>query len=194
MATTISASPTPTFPASDVDDDSPPRSTGALRGAHATVPRGPSIQLQDEQPRPVDGDHLVDLAGRTLAAEGYPPQTELSILLVTDAVMAEYNRSAFGRQGPTDVLAFPLEDLEPGRPPHRSDGGPPLAVGDVVIAPAYVERQAGELGVEPVHELSLMVVHGVLHLLGYDHVADADAELMEARESEILSGVGVARR
>jgi probable rRNA maturation factor len=67
-------------------------------------------------------------------------------------------------------------------------------LGDVVIAPAYVRRQARDNGVTFADEISLMVTHGILHLLGYDHVDDDDAERMEDRERQLLSQVGKARR
>lgn len=154
-----------------------------------------TVFLADEQAHPVDGDALADLAARVLRAEGYPEQAEVSVFLVDDDVMAARNEAHLGRSGPTDVLSFPLEHLVPGRasaPPPA--GGPPLMIGDVLIAPGYVARQARELGVPESDELALMVVHGVLHLLGYDHEEDADAELMEGRERAMLSEVGVTRR
>lgn len=171
-----------------------PSSTEALRGTSVSPARRPSPALVDSQPLTVDCERLADLAAMVLTAEGYPADTELTITLVTDDEMAEHNRRALGRDGPTDVLAFPIEALRPGEPPTHDDGGPPVLVGDVVIAPAYVSRQAAELGVQPEDELALMVVHGVLHLLGYDHAVEDDAEVMEAREADLLARIGVRRR
>ena len=93
------------------------------------------------------------------------------------------------------MLAFPLESMSPGAPPPpHGRHGPPVHLGDVVIAPAYVGRQAAELAGSVADELALMVVHGVLHLMGYDHVEDDEAEEMEARERAILAAAGVVRR
>jgi probable rRNA maturation factor len=85
------------------------------------------------------------------------------------------------------VLAFPLEHLHPGQRPALSPNGPPLNLGDVFVCPAVVRDNAAAAGVGFLDEMSLMVVHGLLHLLGYDHFDDDEAELMEARETELLS-------
>jgi probable rRNA maturation factor len=128
-----------------------------------------------------------------LSEEGYPDETEVTVLLVSDDEMASYNERFLERSGPTDVLAFPVEELLPGVVPDHDPNGPPLVIGDVIVAPAYVGRQAAEHGSGFADEMALMVAHGILHLLGYDHVEDDDAELMERREAELLALVGVQR-
>lgn len=153
-----------------------------------------SVFLADEQGVPVDLDRLRRLAELVLAEEGYPIETELTVLLVSEDEMAAYNERFLERSGPTDVLAFPVEELMPGVVPDQDSNGPPLIIGDVIVAPGYVGRQAKENDVEFDDEMALMVAHGILHLLGYDHIDDADAELMERREVELLSLVGVTRR
>ena len=153
-----------------------------------------SVFLADEQGVPVDLDRLRRLAELVLAEEGYPTETELTVLLVSEDEMAAYNERFLERSGPTDVLAFPVEELMPGVVPDQDSNGPPLIIGDVIVAPGYVGRQAEENDVEFDDEMALMVAHGILHLLGYDHIDDADAEMMERREVELLSLVGVTRR
>jgi len=153
-----------------------------------------SVFLADEQGEPVDLLQLRHLAELVLTEEGYPDETEVTVLLVSDDEMASYNERFLDRTGPTDVLAFPVEELTPGFVPDRDPGGPPLVIGDVIVAPAYVSRQAAETDVGFDDEMALMVAHGILHLLGYDHIEDGDAELMERREGELLSMVGVERR
>ena len=123
--------------------------------------------------------------------ESLPTDTEVSILFVHEDQIARYNERFMGRAGPTDVLAFPLEALVPGVAPKPVPGGPPLNLGDVVIAPSYVQAQAAEHDVTFDQELSLMVVHGLLHLLGYDHIDNTEAEHMEDRERHLLSLAGV---
>jgi probable rRNA maturation factor len=152
-----------------------------------------SVFLADEQGEPVDLLHLRHLAELVLSEEGYPDETEVTVLLVSDDEMASYNERFLDRAGPTDVLAFPVEELLPGVVPDHDPSGPPLAIGDVIIAPAYVGRQAEEHENVFSDEMALMVAHGILHLLGYDHVDDDDAELMERREAELLGMVGVER-
>ena len=153
-----------------------------------------SVFLADEQSEPLDLERLRHLAELVLTEEGYPSETELTVLLVSDEEMAAYNERFLDRAGPTDVLAFPVEELLPGVVPDHDSNGPPLIIGDVIVAPAYVARQAegNEIGFDD--EMALMVAHGILHLLGYDHVEDQDADVMERRESELLSLVGVKRR
>jgi probable rRNA maturation factor len=153
------------------------------------------VVVSDEHPSSgLDEDQLRRWAEAVLAAEGYPPQTEVSVTLVGDDRMASLNTDALHREGPTDVLAFPLERLRAGSVPVVDPHGPPLLIGDVVIAPDYVRRQAERWRVDPADEMALMVTHGILHLLGYEHDEDTQAEMMETRERQILAGQGRARR
>ncbi len=153
-----------------------------------------SVFLADEQGEPVDLIQLRHLAELVLSEEAYPDDTEVTVLLVSEDEMASYNERFLDRTGPTDVLAFPVEELMPGVVPDPDPAGPPLVIGDVIIAPGYVSRQAAENGVGFDDEMALMVAHGILHLLGYDHIEDDDAELMERREEALLSMVGVKRQ
>lgn len=153
-----------------------------------------SIFLADEQTEQVGVDDLHSLARLVLREEGYPEDAEVTLLFISDGEMASYNRRFLDREGPTDVLAFPVEDLLPGVVPEIDPQGPPLMLGDVVVAPAYVRRQASKFGVSYEDEMALMVTHGILHLLGYDHIDDTDAERMESRERELLALVGRTRR
>jgi probable rRNA maturation factor len=153
------------------------------------------IFVADEQVAvQVDTAEVGSIARHVLASEGYPESAELSIILVSVDEIAGYNARFMGREGPTDVLAFPLEQFAPGRVPALEPDGPPLTLGDVVIAPEEIERQAADLGVAFQDELSLMVVHGILHLLGWDHQNDAEADAMEQREAGLLGALGVTRR
>jgi probable rRNA maturation factor len=152
------------------------------------------IFLADEQTEEVGLPDLHSLAGMVLREEGYSDQVEVTLIFVSESEMAAYNERFLDRGGPTDVLAFPVEDLMPGIVPDNDPQGPPLMLGDVVVAPAYVRRQADEYGVSFEDEMALMVTHGILHLLGYDHANDDDAERMEARERELLALSGRTRR
>jgi probable rRNA maturation factor len=153
------------------------------------------VFVADEQDAvEVDTAQIGSIARHVLFAEGYPESAELSILLVTTDEIAGYNARFMSRQGPTDVLAFPLEQLAPGRVPPVEAKGPPLTLGDVVIAPEEIQRQAAALGVPFKDELALMVVHGILHLLGWDHQNNAEADAMEQREAGLLGALGVTRR
>lgn len=153
-----------------------------------------SVFLADEQSERVGIGDLHSLAEMVLADEGYPTDAEVTVLLVDESEMASYNERFLDRHGSTDVLAFPVEELLPGVVPDHDPHGPPLVLGDVVIAPAYVRRQAAEHNVGFEDEMALMVTHGILHLLGYDHVDEDEAERMEERERVLLAKMGVVRR
>ena len=152
-----------------------------------------NVSVTDDQDDPLEPDKLAALAASVLKAEGLADDTILEVTLVDEETMAERNQAALGRSGATDVLAFPLEDARPGSPPQPSAGGPPIHIGDVLICPPVVRRNASSAGVRFDDELALMVVHGVLHLLGYDHVDDDEAEQMEARERDLLAAAGLVR-
>jgi probable rRNA maturation factor len=152
------------------------------------------VFLADEQSEELDLPALRSLAAMVLEQENYPPDTEVTLLFVSNEEMSAYNKKFLDRDGPTDVLAFPVEELKPGVVPDKDRNGPPFILGDVIVAPAYVTNQATLFEVTPEDEMTLMVVHGILHLLGYDHQNDDDAELMEGRESELMIMVGKERR
>ena len=117
----------------------------------------------------------------------------MAIVLIDSAEMARYNELYMGKEGPTDVLSFPIEDSRPGEPLQRDPDGPPVNLGDIFIAPDVVRANAARLGDDFHDELALMVVHGMLHLLGWDHGSDSEAEQMEARERDLLAVVGRTR-
>lgn len=146
-----------------------------------------NIFLADEQDVPLSTEPLRRLAVTVMREEGLPDGSEVAIMFVADDQMAEYNERFMHRDGPTDVLAFPLEHLQAGVPPTRLANAAPLNLGDIMISPAYVQRQAAANGVTFEAEIELMVAHGMLHLLGYDHQVDVEAEVMEARERQLLA-------
>jgi probable rRNA maturation factor len=153
-----------------------------------------SVFVADDQSTGVDLEAVKGFAEQVVSAEGFPPNTEVSVLLVSESDIADWNRRLMGGEGPTDVLAFPIEHLSPGSPPSELPSGPPFMLGDVLIAPTYVRRQAAALDVDFDDEIALMVVHGLLHLMGYDHEDDDEAEVMESRERHHLGVVGRRRR
>jgi probable rRNA maturation factor len=105
---------------------------------------------------------------------------EVAIRIVDEAESAELNAAYRRKSGPTNVLSFPFEVPE---------GVPNALLGDLVICAGVVEREAGEQGKPLEAHWAHMVVHGLLHLQGYDHVEDSEAEAMEAEEIAILSGL-----
>ena len=149
------------MPASMADDDQPPL-----------------IALDDRQGDAVDLEGLMTLARATLLGEGIA-DAELSISLVTEEEIAGLHERYLHEAGPTDVLSFPLDD-EAGEDGLRQ-------LGDVVIAPAVAARNNPD---DPAAELRLLLVHGILHLLGHDHMSDGEKAEMWARQ-ERYSGVRV---
>jgi probable rRNA maturation factor len=153
----------------------------------------------DEQAdHPVETLRWVRLAEAVLEEEGIRGDAELSMLFVDEQAMADLNKRFLGRDGPTDVLAFPIDEepVEGGRSPDSGGSGPgfssepsdmPIVLGDVVICPAVAHRNAAQRAGTYDDELALLIVHGVLHLLGMDHEDDDEAELMESRERQLLA-------
>lgn len=158
---------------------------------------GATVVVEDLQ-----SDHDIDpvrwahLAEHALATQGVT-RGELSLTFVDLDTIAELNLEHMGVDGPTDVLSFPL-DAEPDAHDPATTGMPVL-LGDIVICPAIAARTAPErLGPEPHpgfpdhdgsldHELALLVVHGVLHVLGMDHAEAAEAAAMHQAETTILA-------
>lgn len=126
---------------------------------------------------------------RSPAAAGTAlPPVEVGVLLADDARVRGLNRDWRGKDKATNVLSFPAR--EPGDP-WPAEG--PAHLGDIAVALETVLREAGEEGKDPADHLAHLVVHGTLHLLGHDHEAgDAEAEVMEALETGVLAGLGVA--
>jgi probable rRNA maturation factor len=147
---------------------------------------------------PVDVLRWVRLAELVLQEERVPPDAQMSVLFVDEQTIADLNARFLDGDGPTDVLAFPLDEEEvssgrrpdeggrgPGAPSESTD--PPLVVGDVVVCPVVARTQAEARAGDLDDELALLVVHGTLHLLSYDHADEPDARRMQARERELLA-------
>lgn len=153
----------------------------------------------EQQDVRIDALRWVRLAKDVLVAEGVRGEAELTLLFVDEPSIADLNKRFLGKEGPTDVLSFPIDDdaLERGRSPDSGGSGPgtmppepsdlPTLLGDVVICPKVAERNAPNHAGTLDDELALLVVHGILHLLGLDHVDDDEAEVMEARERDLLA-------
>jgi probable rRNA maturation factor len=135
----------------------------------------PRVLISNRQLAPVDEDGLRSLARATLRGEGID-RAELSVSFVDADEIAELHERFMDEPGPTDVLSFPLDDI---------DEDEVRLLGDVVIAPAEAERNNPS---DPAAELRLLLVHGILHLLGYDHEDDGARTRMWERQ-ERYSGV-----
>jgi probable rRNA maturation factor len=157
------------------------------------------VYAADEQADvPVAVERWSTLARAVLEAEGILDETEVSLLFVDEDTIASLNERFLAKEGPTDVLSFPIEDEadRSGRSPDEGGTGPGsieadtgrlVLLGDVVICPAVAAVNAVDHGVSLDDELALLVVHGILHLLGMDHEVDDEAERMEQREQQLLA-------
>jgi probable rRNA maturation factor len=153
-----------------------------------------NITVSNPDRADVDPHALEVFVEAILVAEGVDSGAALAVTFASIDDIADLNERFMGKTGPTDVLSFPIEDASPGHSPHGVDGGPPLVLGDIFICTDVVDTHAIEYGVSFDEELYLMVVHGVLHILGWDHVVESDAAAMESRESTHLATVGRSRR
>jgi probable rRNA maturation factor len=146
------------------------------------------IYAADEQhDHDIELERWVALAHGALTDEGVRGAAEVSLIFTDEPTIADLNQQFMGRSGPTDVLSFPI-DAEPepsGRVPDAGGAGP--GEPPIVICPAVAARNAIDHEVTFDDELALLIVHGVLHLRGWDHVIDEEAERMEARERELLA-------
>ena len=152
-----------------------------------------SIELANESGAEVDTDAILDCARHARDEMGVNPLAELSVLLVDVAYMAELNHRWMGGDGPTDVLAFPMEEgtIDPG--PNEVVGGEPTLLGDVVLCPEVAAQQAAIAGHGTADELHMLTVHGVLHLLGYDHAEPDEEREMFTLQAKLLDGWRAAR-
>jgi len=137
----------------------------------------------------LDAEMLVERAIRAALAHTAPnlARGEISLVLSSDAEVQILNRQWRDKDKPTNVLSFPGEDDLRDIP----DDAPPPMIGDIILAWGVVSAEATEQHKPLAHHVQHLVVHGVLHLLGFDHEDDAEADEMEALEREILAGLGV---
>ncbi len=139
-----------------------------------------AVLLSNEQDIPVDEELVRRIAEHALESEGVPPEVELSVALVGAEEIQRLNEAYRGIPEPTDVLSFPMDEGLISR-----DGQPRL-LGDVVLSPEVARDRAAAAGYPFQAYMGLLLVHGVLHLLGYDHLTTEEADEMEARERELL--------
>lgn len=124
------------------------------------------------------------LAETVLTAEGCPEDTEVSISFVSDETIQRMNATWRSIDRPTDVLSFECDGVDDSFAPG---GDEPFQLGDILIAVDVAERQAKDYSMDLGDELALLLTHGLLHLCGYDHLEDEEAQAMEAREGELLT-------
>jgi probable rRNA maturation factor len=144
-----------------------------------------SLDVVNESGIDCDEARMAHLARHVLEQLRIHPQAELSVLLVDEAAMTTLHEHWMDEAGPTDVLAFPMDELRPG----RDDVEPaPGLLGDVVICPQVAVRQAEAAGHATDDEVDILLTHGILHLLGYDHAEPDEAKEMFGLQDQLVAG------
>ena len=148
------------------------------------------IDLNNESGQDVDTGRLLKLAAFALDALRIHPEAELSVLLVDEDTMSAYHQKFMGEPGPTDVLSFPMDELRSPDP----DEEPVLGVlGDIVLCPSVTAAQAAASGRTAEEEADYLLIHGLLHLLGYDHAEAAEKKAMFDLNDRIIAAWNVER-
>jgi probable rRNA maturation factor len=150
-----------------------------------------SIEVNNESTISVDESALQRVATYALDQLHVHPDAELAILLVDEAAMEQLHVQWMDEPGPTDVLSFPMDELRPGTEDQVTPAG---LLGDIVLCPQVAIGQAETAGHSPLDEMLLLTVHGVLHLLGFDHAEPEEEKAMFGIQRDILLGFHIAER
>ena len=142
-----------------------------------------TIEVRNETTTRIDELEFVALARYVFDAMHLHPATELSILFVDEKAMEELHIQWMDEPGPTDVLSFPMDELTPGSAEQPAPEG---LLGDIAICPTVAARQAAEAGHSAAEEMLLLCTHGILHLLGFDHVEEEERRVMFDLQRRLL--------
>lgn len=153
-----------------------------------------NIDFLDETGKVTDKDlELVEgLLQHAAKIEQVEDGTELSVTFVTNEAIHEINKEYRHKDAPTDVISFALEELGEGETAIIAEGMPRI-LGDVIISIDRTRKQAEEFGHSFERELGFLAVHGLLHVLGYDHMVPEDEKIMFGKQDEILESYGLSR-
>ena len=143
-----------------------------------------SIEILNESGSEVNEKALATLSRFVMDRLRVHPLAELCIKAVDEQTIAQLNQQWMEKEGPTDVLAFPMDELRPGLVNEEPEDG---VLGDLVLCAAVAERQAAEAGHAAADEIDLLTVHGILHLLGYDHAEPDEHREMFALQARLLA-------
>jgi probable rRNA maturation factor len=146
-----------------------------------------SVDVLDESGWGANLGQLTRLGRFVLDRMRIHPRAELCIKLVDEETISNLNQRYLEKTGPTDVLAFPMDELDAPPGPNAAEAGPAL-LGDVVLCPEYARRGARQAGHSLAEELRLLTTHGVLHLLGYDHAEPEEEREMFGLQADLLAG------
>lgn len=144
-----------------------------------------SVEVANESGLDISEEELVSVAKFVIDKMNVHPAAELSMVLLDSNSMADLHMRWMDLPGPTDVMSFPMDELEPGGRPDAPEPGPAV-LGDIVLCPEFAAEQAAAAGHSLGHELALLTIHGVLHLLGFDHGEPAEEKEMFALQRQLL--------
>ncbi|MFT4125000.1 MAG: rRNA maturation RNase YbeY [Gordonia sp. (in: high G+C Gram-positive bacteria)] len=152
-----------------------------------------SVEFANESGVEVPADLVIAAARFAVEAMDVHPAAELSLLCVDESTMTDLHVQWMDLPGPTDVMSFPMDELVPGGRPDAADPGPAI-LGDIVLCPEFAARQAKDARRSFENELVMLTVHGVLHLLGYDHAEPQEKAEMFGLQQTIMDGFYEHRR
>ena len=141
------------------------------------------VELTNESGFELDETQIQDVLIHAMTTMRVHPLAEVAVVLVDEAAMEQLHVQWMGEPGPTDVLSFPMDELRPGRDGELSDEG---ILGDIVLCPTVAKTQAETAGHSVMEELQMLTVHGLLHLLGYDHAEPEEEAEMFGLQGSIL--------
>lgn len=150
----------------------------------------PSITVDDDTGASLDLPALRDLAGHAYTELHIHPESELGITIVDTERMTTLHEDWMNEPGPTDVLSFPIDELTPGAPGQPSGPG---ILGDIVICPEFARNDATEAHRTMDQHVQFLAVHGLLHLLGYDHATEEDYARMFGLQDRLLDSWQASR-
>ena len=143
-----------------------------------------TIEINNESAIEVDLTRVRSLAEHVIGSLRLHPAVDLGIIFVDEEPMTDLHVKWLDEPGPTDVLSFPMDELRPGSDELISDEG---VLGDVVICPQVAIKQAATAGHEPINEMLLLLTHGILHLVGFDHAEPQEEKEMFGLQKELLN-------
>lgn len=146
-----------------------------------------TVEVLNETDFDVAIEKISNLAAFAIAKMKLHPQTDLSVIFVDRDSIAELNKRWMDEEGPTDVLSFPMDELRPG---DNSENAADSLLGDIVICPQVAQEQANLANKPVTAEIDLLLVHGLLHLLGFDHADEIEHKEMFDLQQKILDEWG----
>jgi len=155
-----------------------------------------TIEILNESGRELDVKQLAALSRFVMDRMRVHPLAELCIKAVDEATIAQLNEQWMEKEGPTDVLAFPMDELGADRGPGGggTDTAEPSLLGDIVLCPQVAETQAETAGHSTMDELILLTTHGILHLLGFDHAEPEEEKEMFGLQRDLIVSFTLAER